>query len=1281
MSIDHIHALPSGTLLEEYRLHSVLGAGGFGITYRAEDTHLNKVVAIKEYLPSEFATRTGTRTVVPHSGTQAQDYHWGLTRFLDEARALARFDHPHLNKVHRYFEANGTAYLVLEYIEGETLGDLLDRRGALPEVELRRLLTEVLRGLAVVHEAGYVHRDVKPGNLMLRDGDGSAVLLDFGAARQAVGQRSRSVTSILTPGYAPIEQYGMRVEDVGPWSDIYALGMVAYRCVSGLRDGQLPDAVTRSGDQRKGGGDWASAVAVGKGRYAEGLLRAIDWAVAVNEEDRPQGVAQWQAALSGEVDGLAAVQGKGVVEPAPPSVPPTIPQDSKAGRSPRFTVMWALAGVVALTLALVVYWFVQIRADDEAYARARVGTVESLEEYLQGYPAGRHADEARSRRQALIEAAAAKAERLAAERELWELVKDSQNPADFEGYLSRYLDGTHAAQARSRRQLLIAADDEAYARARSAGTVESLEAYLRRYPAGRHADEIRRLRGSFSDELGSGGQGPEMVVIPAGRFRMGCVSGRDCRNSEKPVHEVRIAKSFALSKYEVTFAQWDACVVDGGCGRPNDRGWGRVNRPVIDVSWNDAMKYVKWLSRKTGKRYRLPSEAEWEYAARAGTTTKYSWGNDIGRNRANCDGCGSRWDNQKTASVGSFPANGFGLYDMHGNVSEWTQDCWHEDYQGAPSDGSAWTSGGDCGRHVLRGGSSYSYPSDLRAADRSWYVTFFRDYLYGFRVARTLAVETVTPEPAASAVEAGLGLTRVARRQVQQGLTAAGFNPGLADGLFGVGTRSALRDWQASRGEAATGYLDAESAKTLSDLGSEFVLWESVKGSESPADFEGYLTQYPDGTHADEARSRRQALIAAAERELWESVKDSQNLADFEGYLSQYPDGTYADEARSRREALITADDTAYARARSVGTVASLGAYLRRYPNGVYADEARSWRREALIAADDEAYARARSAGTVATYGEYLQSYPAGRHADEARRLQTEVKLVELRPGQLFSDELGSGGQGPEMVVLPAGGFRMGCVSGRDCEDNEMPVHEVRIAQPFALSKYEVTRGEFGRFVAQAGYRTMAEHSGGCYVWDGSDVTEKSSARWNNPGFNQSDTHPVVCVSWDDAVAYVEWLSSETGKRYRLPSEAEWEYAARSGSTTKYHFGDDESQLCWYANHADKSTDLPWHNESCSDGIGARTAEVGSYQPNSFGLHDMHGNVLEWVQDCWNDSYAGAPSNGSAWTSGDCGRHVLRGGSWLYAPEILRAAFRGQGVTDNHRGYSFGFRVARTLTP
>ena len=177
------------------------GPGGFGITYRAYDAHLDKFVAIKEYLPVEFATRTEASTVVPHSNADAQDYHWGLTRFLDEARTLARFKHPHLNQVYRFFESNGTAYMVLEYIQGETLADRLSREAYLEEDALQRLLDEVLSGLAVMHEAGYIHRDIKPGNLMLREEDGSAVVLDFGAARQAVGQRSKPITSILTPGY------------------------------------------------------------------------------------------------------------------------------------------------------------------------------------------------------------------------------------------------------------------------------------------------------------------------------------------------------------------------------------------------------------------------------------------------------------------------------------------------------------------------------------------------------------------------------------------------------------------------------------------------------------------------------------------------------------------------------------------------------------------------------------------------------------------------------------------------------------------------------------------------------------------------------------------------------------------------------------------------------------------------------------------------------------------------------------------------------------------------
>ena len=231
---------------------------------------------------------------------------------------------------------------------------------------------------------------------------------------------------------------------------------------------------------------------------------------------------------------------------------------------------------------------------------------------------------------------------------------------------------------------------------------------------------------------------PEMVVIPAGRFRMGCVSGRDCINDEQPVHKVRVG-SFALSKYEVTFEEYDRFTMATGRERADSWHWGRGRRPVIWLLWEDAVAYTAWLSEATGERYRLPSEAEWEYAARAGTETAYSWGNEIDHNRANCDGCGGQWDREKegTAPVGSFGANAWGLHDMHGNVSEWVQDCYHASYRGGPADGSAWESG-DCSQRVLRGGSWIDRPRDLRSALRDWNSTGNRIIISGFRVARTV---------------------------------------------------------------------------------------------------------------------------------------------------------------------------------------------------------------------------------------------------------------------------------------------------------------------------------------------------------------------------------------------------------------------------------------------------------------------------------------------------------------------------------------------------------------
>jgi formylglycine-generating enzyme required for sulfatase activity len=224
----------------------------------------------------------------------------------------------------------------------------------------------------------------------------------------------------------------------------------------------------------------------------------------------------------------------------------------------------------------------------------------------------------------------------------------------------------------------------------------------------------------------------EMLVLPAGTFDMGSTT-----EYENPPHRVNIAKPFAIGKHEVTFDQWDACVADGGCKhRPDDREWGRGDRPVINVSWLDAKAFVTWLSQKTGQTYRLPSEAEWEYAARGGTNSPYWWGRDVGSRQANCRECNTG-SSQQTAAVGSYKANPFGLFDTAGNAAEWVEDCWNDNYRGAPQNGSPWLAG-QCRLRVLRGGAFDSAAKYLRSTARFRYDSDVRYSANGFRVVREL---------------------------------------------------------------------------------------------------------------------------------------------------------------------------------------------------------------------------------------------------------------------------------------------------------------------------------------------------------------------------------------------------------------------------------------------------------------------------------------------------------------------------------------------------------------
>ena len=276
-------ALPSGYRLEGYRIEAILGHGGFGITYRAVDEDLQQVVAIKEYLPREVAFRNSGSTVSPLSESERDTFEWGLERFLDEARTLARFRHPNIVGVRRFVRANDTAYLIMDYCEGDSLENLLAREGTLSPERVEAMLTPLLDALEMLHKVGVTHRDVKPGNIYLRE-DGSPVLLDFGAARQALAQHSRSVTAMATPGFAAFEHYSTKGKQ-GPWTDIHGLGATLYRCVTGLRP---PDASDRMLED-----ELVPAEQAASGRYSKRLLRQIDAALKLRPQDRPQSLEQW----------------------------------------------------------------------------------------------------------------------------------------------------------------------------------------------------------------------------------------------------------------------------------------------------------------------------------------------------------------------------------------------------------------------------------------------------------------------------------------------------------------------------------------------------------------------------------------------------------------------------------------------------------------------------------------------------------------------------------------------------------------------------------------------------------------------------------------------------------------------------------------------------------------------------------------------------------------------------------------------------------------------------
>lgn len=650
------NTLPIGYRLHHYRIEAVLGAGGFGITYRAVHEALRSQAAIKEYFPVEWSYRdrddinvlANTQGGLPTSeaGEEAC-YTWGLERFLNEARVLAQVNHPGVVRVKDFFEANGTAYIVMDYEDGEPLSQVLQRERTLSEEQIRRLLDDVLPALETVHSLGYLHRDLKPANLYCRS-DGRTILIDFGAARQALSKRSRNITSVFTIGYSPIEQYLAEGKGYGPWTDVYALGAVLYQCVTGKQPVEAPARVLD--DPLK------PAVEAGEGRYSYALLHLIDQAMAIRPEKRFQTIANMRAALE---------------------VPP---EDNER------------------TVKLELPFRPELHRSAE---KSHPVVVESVPEPLESV-------ETKRKPLWLDWRWGAGLLMIAAIMAGIKIFSPSPSPVPPTPPGSEKPGGSEPPKST---------------------------------PSGPPANP--QAGQSYTDPW----VGMEFIWIEPGCFVMGSRETERDRSANEVPHQV-CPRGFWMGKYEVTNALYRRFDANHDSGSYESYTLNDDDQPVVRVSWQEAVAFADWLSAKAGLHARLPTEAEWEYAARGGRTDSRYWGDDPNQacHYANIyDETARRakpfnWANYPcedgqvvVAPVGKYAANGFGLYDMLGNVAEWTCSEYDSTYNGGETrcaDRGTTASG----RRVLRGGSWSDYPGLVRFAYRFPAAPEYRKFDLGFRL-------------------------------------------------------------------------------------------------------------------------------------------------------------------------------------------------------------------------------------------------------------------------------------------------------------------------------------------------------------------------------------------------------------------------------------------------------------------------------------------------------------------------------------------------------------------
>nr|WP_235006881.1 bifunctional serine/threonine-protein kinase/formylglycine-generating enzyme family protein [Calothrix rhizosoleniae] len=606
--------------------------------------------------------------------------------FLNEAVKLAKCNHPHVVKVHEVFQEGNLWCMAMEYIQGEHLADIVVNRGALPEAEAVGYIRQIGEALTVVHNNGLLHRDVKPANILIRTGKPEAVLIDFGIAREFTSSQTRLHTPYLSHCFAPIEQY-QTVAKRGAYTDVYALAATLYFLVTK----HLPHpALNRvSGVVLDLPRSINPSLSV---RVNDAILKGME----VEPENRPQTMQEWLELLK-----------EPVVIPQPPTPTPVTPQPPRNQPPPPKPPTPQPASTIPSPA---------INQNQQANQKALTPVNPSRRKFMEWVGAGLGCS----------------------------LFVVSKLITDTSSQTSTTSTSTSTSSQISTPQIVSPPSPVTKISTKSNFLLQTLDFETVTVDS-KGAIVNRRQLGAkhFAEDLGNGVT-LEIVQIPGGTFTMGSPAGEAQRDDDEGPQRQVTVPGFFMGRYAVTQAQYQAIM-----GK-NPSSFKGEKRPVEEVSWNDAVEFCKKLSQKTGRTYRLPSEAEWEYACRAGTTTPFYFGETITTDLVNYDGnypYGSAPKSEyreRTTDVGTFPPNAFGLYDMHGNIWEWCEDVYNENYQNAPRDGSAWLTGNDNDIKLLRGGSWLGNARNCRAAYRGRSARAGRGNVVGFRV---VAVAVAVQEP------------------------------------------------------------------------------------------------------------------------------------------------------------------------------------------------------------------------------------------------------------------------------------------------------------------------------------------------------------------------------------------------------------------------------------------------------------------------------------------------------------------------------------------------------